>query len=171
MEVLTRKKGNSLLLKDQNDHYKDDFQWAIPISPPNSAISVRSELWERLQPCLFFGDDIISLFFFSPLPFTWLLVQISLILHAAFGTILQFGKEESKPSGIFIDSDTISAVVTCVTHKGLFAHLTNQHSSASGAVLSSDRRSKYVSPACVCTWQVKKEGEILSPVGFRSCLG
>lgn len=64
MEVLTRKKGNSLLLKDQNDHYKDDFQWAIPISPPNSAISVRSELWERLQPCLFFGDDIISLFFF-----------------------------------------------------------------------------------------------------------
>lgn len=66
MEVLTRKKGNSLLLKDQNDHYKDDFQWAIPISPPNSAISVRSELWERLQPCLFFGDDIISLFFFSP---------------------------------------------------------------------------------------------------------
>lgn len=69
----------------------------------------------------------------------------------------------------------ISAVVTCVTHRGLFARLlqetTNQCLSASGAVLSSDRRSKYVSPACVCTWQVKKEGEILSPVGFRSCLG
>lgn len=112
------KKGNSLLLKDQNDHYKGDFDWEIPISPLNSAILVRSELWERLQPYLIFGDDLISLFFsalFREVPsclWNYLIVWQ--------GRVKAFRE---------LHWLRISAVVTCVKHGSLFAHLTNQHSS------------------------------------------